>query len=717
MTVVVDGATAGTTTADGSGSWTLTQPTNLADGPHTLRARATDGAGNTGPNSNTSTFTIDATAPAAPAMTVPADGSGTNDATPPYAGTAEIGSTVTVIVDGAPIGTTPAGAAGQWTLTQPAALGQTVHTVRATATDAVGNTSAASSTRTFAVDTTAPAAPTLTAPVNSATTPDATPTVAGHRRADATMPSIDGSPDGTTRADGAGCWSYAPTVPLADGAHTTSATATDPRQHERLETRTFTFDATAPAAPVIDTPVDGSTTADATPLVSGHAEADATLAVHVDGAIVAATSTTSGGDFSYTPTTPLAEGAHTVYVSASDLSGNGPSDSNATAFTVDTVAPATPAVSTAPADVSASTAFAFSGDADTISFECRVDTAWVACASPFEPALADGARTVEIRAVDDAGNRSAAYTRSWTLDTTGPASPTLTSGPDASSTQTSATFEFSDEPGATFECRIDGGAWTPCTSGETYAGLAVGGHEFAVRATDAAGNLGATRTVGFIVAAPAPTPAPETPPASPVPARDAMSFSLAVAPTGALEGGAIPVGCVLDAGQLSRCTVHAYVGTTRVGTGVRTTGGQSATVRVKLTQRGLRRVRRVGGARLVLRGTAATVTGKAFRARAQSRVLPLTATAVPADGLFASGERALTSPAAPTCAASPRRWPGPSASPASGTPTRSARARGTSRSACAAPRPCARRCASSVWTHASCRGQPARAGRAPATRR
>ena len=104
MTVVVDGTTAGTTTADGSGNWTLTQPTNLADGPHTLRARATDGAGNTGPNSTTSTFTVDATAPAAPALTVPADGSGTNDPTPAYSGTAEIGSTVTVIVDGAPIG-------------------------------------------------------------------------------------------------------------------------------------------------------------------------------------------------------------------------------------------------------------------------------------------------------------------------------------------------------------------------------------------------------------------------------------------------------------------------------------------------------------------------------------------------------------------------------------------------------------------------------------
>ena len=45
-------------------------------------------------------------------VTTPANGSSTNDTTPTYTGTAEENSTVTVIVDGASIGTTTADAAG-----------------------------------------------------------------------------------------------------------------------------------------------------------------------------------------------------------------------------------------------------------------------------------------------------------------------------------------------------------------------------------------------------------------------------------------------------------------------------------------------------------------------------------------------------------------------------------------------------------------------------
>ena len=74
-------------------------------------------------------------------------------------------------------------------------------------------------------------------------------------------------------------------------------------------------------------------------------------------------------------------------------------------------------------------------------------------------------------------------------DTT-PPETTVTSGPTGTVTATSATFEFtSSEAGSTFSCRLDGGAPTPCTSGITYNGLAVGGHTFTVAATDQTGNV------------------------------------------------------------------------------------------------------------------------------------------------------------------------------------------------------------------------------------
>ncbi len=52
-----------------------------------------------------------------------------------------------------------------------------------------------------------------------------------------------------------------------------------------------------------------------------------------------------------------------------------------------------------------------------------------------------------------------------------------------------ASFEFaSSEPHSTFSCRLDVGPWQKCSSPQTYTKLDEGGHTFAVRATDEAGN-------------------------------------------------------------------------------------------------------------------------------------------------------------------------------------------------------------------------------------
>ena len=57
------------------------------------------------------------------------------------------------------------------------------------------------------------------------------------------------------------------------------------------------------------------------------------------------------------------------------------------------------------------------------------------------------------------------------------------------------------ETGSTFECQLDAAAWAPCPAGGTsYTGLTEGGHTFAVRATDPAGNTDASpATAGWTV--------------------------------------------------------------------------------------------------------------------------------------------------------------------------------------------------------------------------
>ncbi|HEX8706332.1 MAG TPA: Ig-like domain-containing protein, partial [Myxococcaceae bacterium] len=298
VTVIVDGVSVGTTTATGAGTWSLTPAAPLADGPHSVKATALDVAGNTSADSNTNTFIVDTVAPTAPVVTTPANGSVTNDSTPTYSGTAEPGSTVTVIVDGVSVGTTVATAGGSWSFTPTAPLPDGSHTVRATATDAAGNTSANSNTNTFTVDTTPPPAPVVLSPSNGAVTSDNTPAYSGTAQPGSTVTVIvDGVSVGTTTATGAGTWSFTPTAPLPDGQHTVSATASDTAGNTSpsSNTNTFTVDTTAPAAPVVVAPANGAVTNDNTPTYSGTAEPGSTVTVIVDGVSVGTTTATGAG--------------------------------------------------------------------------------------------------------------------------------------------------------------------------------------------------------------------------------------------------------------------------------------------------------------------------------------------------------------------------------------------------------------------------------------
>ena len=142
----------------------------------------------------------------------------------------------------------------------------------------------------------------------------------------------------------------------------------------------------------------------------------------------------------------------------------------------------------------ASVAFAGSDDRtepSALQFECSLDgAAFTACASPAQlTGLADGPHTFQVRAVDAAGNADASpASHAWTVDTTGPET-TIDSGPASEDTSDSATFVFhADDPQATFACWLDGVEMGPCVSGVTYS-VAPSPHEFAVQATDAAGNL------------------------------------------------------------------------------------------------------------------------------------------------------------------------------------------------------------------------------------
>jgi hypothetical protein len=85
------------------------------------------------------------------------------------------------------------------------------------------------------------------------------------------------------------------------------------------------------------------------------------------------------------------------------------------------------------------------------------------------------------------------------VDTTKP-KVTIKSGPKSKSTSTTAKFKFSsNEAGSTFQCKLDNKAFAKCSSPKTYKKLKPGKHVFKVKATDAAGAVGAVVKRTFTV--------------------------------------------------------------------------------------------------------------------------------------------------------------------------------------------------------------------------
>ncbi|HCL3450736.1 TPA: Ig-like domain repeat protein, partial [Pseudomonas aeruginosa] len=300
----------GQVTADGSGNWSFTPSTPLADGT-VVNATATDPAGNTGGQGST---TVDAIAPATPTVNL-SNGSS-------LSGTAEPGSTV-ILTDGNgnPIAEVTADGSGNWTYTPstPIANGTVVNVV---AQDAAGNSSPPA---TVTVDSSAPPAPVIN-PSNGVV-------ISGTAEAGATVTLTDagGNPIGLVTADGSGNWSFTPGTPLANGT-VIVATATDPTGNTGPQAAT-TVDAVAPPAPVID-PSNGV-------VISGTAEAGAkVILTDGNGNPIGETTADGSGNWTFTPATPLANGT-VVNAVAQDPAGNtGPQGST----TVDAVAPNTPVV-------------------------------------------------------------------------------------------------------------------------------------------------------------------------------------------------------------------------------------------------------------------------------------------------------------------------------------------------------------------------------------
>ena len=127
-------------------------------------------------------------------------------------GTAEANSTVKVFDGATLIGSATANASGAWTYTT-AALTNGAHSLTATASDAAGNTGAASAALSVTIDTTAPVAPSITSfspdtgTVGDGITTANVLTLTGTAEANSTVKVFDGATLlGSAVANASGAW-------------------------------------------------------------------------------------------------------------------------------------------------------------------------------------------------------------------------------------------------------------------------------------------------------------------------------------------------------------------------------------------------------------------------------------------------------------------------------------------------------------------------------
>ncbi|MGN6190343.1 MAG: hypothetical protein ACTHOE_15745 [Conexibacter sp.] len=214
---------------------------------------------------------------------------------------------------------------------------------------------------------------------------------------------------------------------LVAAAVTAVAAPGGPLNSASAPTRTTTSrtkDTTPPPAPALTQKPSDPSSSDTATFGFTDSEAGVTYLCKLDGGAYAACTS---------PVTykKLADGTHSFGVEARDAAGN-VSSATTWRWRIDTVAPPKPTLTQTPPNpsASASATFAFADREAGVSFECSLDgAAYAACTSPKSYSrLSDGSHTFGVKARDAAGNRSAATTYTWSVQTATTGQPFTMSG-------------------------------------------------------------------------------------------------------------------------------------------------------------------------------------------------------------------------------------------------------------------------------------------------
>ena len=555
---------------DENGEWVVTPTTPLPEGSHTLQVTVSDSAGNESQKSTpTIVLVIDTVAPQTPVLTginddvgavtgEIAEGASTDDNLPTLTGSGVAGDTIRVLDNGKLLGTTVVAEDGSWTFTPKSPLTNGDHAITVTAIDPSGNASLPTQAQSFTlIPSSSSAAPAVGnviddqgsiqgfVPKGTGITDDSRPEIQGSGAEGDVISVYDGATLlGQTTVGPDGLWSFTPEADLADGTHEISVINENDEAAVPTGTYDFVVDTRAPAAlsgievqddvgPQRGGITPGSTTDDATPTMSGQGEAGATVYVYDNGGSrpIGSTTVAEDGTWSFTPTSALINGTHSLSARQVDGAGNQSALSDPIEFTIDTTGLTEPTITRVSDDQEPSTGHismdgvtndttptvtgtALAGstlnvyDGETLlgSATAKANGSW-----SFTPAtaLADGAHALSVKVVSaDGAEGSASASYGFTIDTAAPSAPVIGVAQDDVGTlqgdvqtggvsdDTTPSLQGTGEPGSVIEV-YEGdillgstkvqpdGTWTltPTSS------LGEGTHTLTATSTDESGNV------------------------------------------------------------------------------------------------------------------------------------------------------------------------------------------------------------------------------------
>ncbi len=424
-------------TCDSGGNFDVPVNFSSSDGTKTLTLLQTDPSGNQSAQA-TITIVLDTTVPAAPVIFSPLNNSFTNQNTETVSGECESGTTVSINGNlvGAPVTTSCVSSTFSQAISYVA--GDGVKNLSLSQSDLAGNVSAISAVS-VTLDTAAPAAVGIASPSEGEFVNSITLTLNGTCE-DLAKISLTGDLTGSPVRFSCNGSVLIVNVSLTagEGLKTVNAIQTDLAGNVSASTtRTVNLDLTAPSAPTITSPLNGTFTNTRNQTASGVCETGST--VFIAGNIVSSgvSLICAGGTYSQAVVLTPGDSSKVVTARQTDMAGNISATTNIN-LTLDQVASAAPSIAS-PTDN-----LATSNPAQTISGICATgDTVQGSgdfTGSPFSISCSggsysqtvnlsapDGSKLVSVTQTDPANNTSAAVAITIFLDTTRPPSPTITS--------------------------------------------------------------------------------------------------------------------------------------------------------------------------------------------------------------------------------------------------------------------------------------------------